>query len=263
MRKAVDLAVGVFLTAGTTVENFQLVQDQIETSSRAFVRSIEELEYTYDSASETGVYRGRFVVDRAQMEEYVQSALETEQLAASKEKEDIQVQFALFSMDGRRWMNGTTVHSGDRFRIMVHPRQESYIYIINRDASGQVFTLFPNAAISSVENPLPPNEDQFIPGPTQALELDYTKGEEVIYLIASLTPMEEMPALTEQLASADISGAQRDQALHAGLRTRGITIVQNHEGDVAEKTSADHTTFTAEMLEGEGRIVREIRLMHR
>ncbi|MBD3165482.1 DUF4384 domain-containing protein, partial [bacterium] len=262
MRKAVDLSVGAFLTSSTTVENYQLVHDQVTTAGRAFVRSIEELDYTYDAASETGVYVGRFVVDRAQMEEFVKQATESEQAAQEQIKEDLRVQFALFSMDGRRWMDGTTVHSGDRFRMMVQVEPDAYVYIINKDASGQVFTLFPNSAITSVVNPLPSGVEHFIPGSDQALELDEQTGVEVVYVVASLTPMEELPRLTEQLATADLSGEQRDEALHAGLQTRGIQIVDRYDGPVTQK-STEQNSFSVEMLEGEGRIVREIRLDHR
>ena len=67
VRKAIELAVGVHIAAQSTMKNFELEQDVVESYSRVYIKSIREIGYAYDPTTEIGRYEGEFIIDGTTM----------------------------------------------------------------------------------------------------------------------------------------------------------------------------------------------------
>ena len=88
--------------------------------------------------------------------------------------------------------NGSALYSGDLYKIIFTPHQDSYVYIFQLDTSGQIYQLFPMKEFKGVEvdnmNPVRKNTRYVIPSTSKAFKLDDTIGKERIYFVATQKP---------------------------------------------------------------------------
>ena len=83
---------------------------------------------------------------------------------------------------------GTSLTSGkDYYFIFFRLLQDCYVYILQEDSSGKIELLFPKENESAL---VEANKDYWIPQTGKLYKLDYTKGEERIYLLATSSPVD-------------------------------------------------------------------------
>lgn len=117
-------------------------------------------------------------------------------------KEKISIDIGLYREDeeGRPALvkDGEALKSGDGYFLYVRPALESYVYIYQKDVSGEVFRLFPNKSYGTGQNPLAP-EGQYIPNPDSVFYLDENVGREQIFVFAGKRPIDYFERNTEIL----------------------------------------------------------------
>ena len=261
-RKAIELAVGVHIAAQSTMENFELAQDVVESYSRVYIRSLREISYEYDAPSETGRYKGEFVIDSSTMA----SMAEAERVLLANQDKPVEATVFLFDGEGRMIQDGGTVRQGDRFNLMVQPFSDIHAYIIGRDSSGNLFNVFPNDRISSHENPLRAGVQYYFPprNSTRVFEFDDVPGQENFHFLFSAVPLADMDALFEQLNQASSEASRKDLApiIQERMATRGFQVTTTAiQGQV---TVADERVENAVgvVLKGSGAFVKTVVLSH-
>ncbi len=84
---------------------------------------------------------------------------------------------------------GTILYSGDSYKIIFTPSETSYVYIFQKDSTGQIYRLFPMKSFGGVTvnnfNPAQAAVTYYIPGQEKSFTLDKQRGEEKIYVIAT------------------------------------------------------------------------------
>lgn len=90
---------------------------------------------------------------------------------------------------------GQPLSSGDQYRVVFQPDQDCYIYLVNMDAAGNVYGLYPPAGQPSLTSGGRVCE---APGGTEWFTLDQTVGEETLYLVAARRPLAELEALLKK-----------------------------------------------------------------
>lgn len=85
--------------------------------------------------------------------------------------------------------NGTTLNSGDHYKIVFTPDRDCYVYVFQVDSADQIFQLFPLKAFKGVMvnnlNPVSQGKRYVLPAENKAFRLDRNTGRERIYFIAS------------------------------------------------------------------------------
>ena len=193
IRSAIEQYVGVQITSQSTMTNFQLEKDTVNSYQRAYVRSVKEISYKYDRAAEKGVYVGEFVLDTGA----VAGMAEAERVLAANKDKPVEASVFLFDEEGRMIADGGSVRAGNRFNIMVQPVGDVYAYIINRDSLGNFLSIFPNEDISRHRNPLQDGIQYYFP-PRDAdmiFAFDDNPGRERFYFLLSAVPMKDMDSL--------------------------------------------------------------------
>jgi hypothetical protein len=129
--------------------------------------------------------------------------------------------------------DGDEVRPGDGIGLRYRHSADAYVYVINEDASGESYQLFPLPG-SALQNPLPANIDVRLPGQVDGQDVDWQVtsrgGQERFYVIVSPTPQPELGTSGLALAgSQDALMQSRDNFLAmngetlrgaAGLRAR-------------------------------------------
>lgn len=262
IRKAVEEAAGTFVHASTTIKNMQMESDEIKTASKAFVRSIKEVQSAYDPVKDVYTYTAEFTVDTSAMEEYANSLARGKAEDVEAKNKDIQVYFAFYDGDDRIIKEGGKVTSGMQYQLMVQPFQKCHLYVINRDSNGAVYMIFPNPEIP-LTNPVEGGSEYFIPGADKMLEFDNVTGLETFYVIASLTPLNDIENLFKRIQEL---GGDADKELASAVEERiktrgGGKIVQKYSGGSAS-FSKKKVKMAAEILKSTGNIVRQVNVVH-
>jgi hypothetical protein len=91
----------------------------------------------------------------------------------------------------------TTVFSGDSLSIFIRPIERAYVYLYLVDSNDDLSLLFP-ARISDFDKDYSLAEEYRIP----ELKLDYHKGTETFFLLASVKRLEKLESLTKAYDSA-------------------------------------------------------------
>jgi hypothetical protein len=91
----------------------------------------------------------------------------------------------------------TTVFSGDSLSIFIRPIERAYVYLYLVDSNDDLSLLFP-ARISDFDKDYSLAEEYRIP----ELKLDYHKGTETFFLLASVKRLEKLESLTKVHMSA-------------------------------------------------------------
>ncbi|MBF0588825.1 MAG: DUF4384 domain-containing protein [Magnetococcales bacterium] len=126
--------------------------------------------------------------------------------------------------------SGSVLNSGDRYRVIMEPREEAWVYMIQADASGEIFQLFPTGGIEGVhesnQNPVKPGTVYHLPGPEHDFFLDDTIGIERVYRLAFRTQNLPLEALLKKLTEAreaenDIASKKAQQEIRSFVGSRG------------------------------------------
>jgi len=115
--------------------------------------------------------------------------------------------------------SGDTLKSGDRLRLTLKPNQRCHVYVINKDARENFYTLFPNPA--QRYKALSADEEYSVPNEGESFELDEVTGREYVYIIASLTPLNGIESLIYQ---DDNKILQKEKVLDQ-ITTRGFARI--------------------------------------
>lgn len=94
--------------------------------------------------------------------------------------------------------DGDEVQPGDYLSLRYRNPEVAYVYVINEDANGESYQLFPIEG-SAINNPLPADADLRLPGRVDGLDSDWQVtsrgGQERFYVVVSPRPL---PALAER-----------------------------------------------------------------
>jgi hypothetical protein len=88
--------------------------------------------------------------------------------------------------------NDMVLSSGDRLKVFIEPKSDTYAYFLNLGSQGDLTLLFPPPGGSAKISP----EDQvYIPEGLKWFELDHHPGQEKFYLLISAQRLERLEAL--------------------------------------------------------------------
>jgi len=94
---------------------------------------------------------------------------------------------------------------GDRLFMEIHGSTDAYVYVLNEDASGNIFVLFPLPGLDE-QNPLSGGEEHRLPGNLggafQYWDVTSAGGEEMVLVIASRSPLDRLERKIEALPRA-------------------------------------------------------------
>jgi hypothetical protein len=126
-----------------------------------------------------------------------------------------------------RLLPGGKVAPGDRLFLEIEGSQPMHVYVLNEDAAGNAFLLFPLPDLD-VQNPLASRRSYRLPGGLKGApgfwEVSSAGGEETIVAVASNRPLEEMRRFIGGLQAAAVGGAAAPEP-QAALSLRGIGVV--------------------------------------
>jgi hypothetical protein len=120
---------------------------------------------------------------------------------------------------------GDTLKTGQEYNIYFEPKQNCYVYVFQKDISGEVWLLFPNPDVTpdySPENPAIGGKSYWIPGYYNWLTLNETIGQEEIFVFASASPSINLEDLITELKKP--IGENKEnlaQVIDEEIRTRG------------------------------------------
>ncbi|BBO89670.1 hypothetical protein DSCOOX_28500 [Desulfosarcina ovata subsp. ovata] len=143
--------------------------------------------------------------------------------------------------------------SGDRYKFLIMPEQDCFLYIFQSDAANQLSMLFPMESFGDVQvnnlNPVKGQSAFALPGPESSFILDKQKGIERIYVIAAPKADTKLEELGRQLNKANHEtarngiGAELMEYLGAKELTRatlpGATFTMDGNGGSEVKIDAD------------------------
>ena len=165
-----------------------------------------------------------------------------------------------------RVKDGSVLRSGDQFQITLRAERDCHAYVINQDASGAAYVLFPHE--EAVSNTLKGKREYALPDRDKFYELDEVVGLETFYLTVSPTPMVDLKWMISRIEKlgGDAKGmvALLDGTLKTrGARTRGAGKVVSSKKNKALPSSGKTVEQVTEIIEGKGALVRVISLDHR
>ena len=106
---------------------------------------------------------------------------------------------------------GQGLNSGDQFQIYFKTNQDCYVYVINIDSHGNVFSAFPNKEGGITDNFLKKNVRYTLPTDELYYSLDSNPGVETIFFIGSYEPMQDIDFILDNL-----EGSQEQQIAMRG-----------------------------------------------
>jgi hypothetical protein len=123
----------------------------------------------------------------------------------------------------RPLVEGETMSSADKYRIVFQPEEAAFFYVFQVDNSGKLDWLFPrnnSSPYSLGANPVPAGGWTQIPTGDQAFYLDENQGVEHIYIVATRSRWSD---LESALAKASKSRVAKSSIQYAfNLQTRGV-----------------------------------------
>ena len=124
-----------------------------------------------------------------------------------------------------RLAEGSTVRSGQRFKIRVQPNSDCHLYILLYDSQGQASVLFPHKKIG-MSNEVRGGVSYEIPEATKWYWFDEKTGQETFYIVASYTPIQELGdilAKMQQAGKGQVQLASRAKEEISQIMTRGMS----------------------------------------
>lgn len=162
---------------------------------------------------------------------------------------------------------GSTLLSGDRFRLKVKLSQDAYLYAFIFDSSGQAIMLYPGvedlfpdlkaAGVVTQARSSASGSVLIPPAPGRGADpfwffLDKNTGTESFYVAASLVPLKNIEELTKKIRAAGASGRQASQRLARTLEDRSQKTRLIGDGN-----------SQVEVIQGRGAVVRFLSFAHR
>lgn len=141
--------------------------------------------------------------------------------------------------------SGSTLHSGDHYKIIFTPTTDCYVYIFQIDSANQIYQLFPMESFRGKTvnnfNPVQANTTYYLPAESRSFVLDTQTGLEKIYFLSSRRRDHELEeqyrqavAAREQTHSDDRPQTgddleqqmgSIDQLLSSVVKTRGVAQI--------------------------------------
>jgi hypothetical protein len=175
--------------------------------------------------------------------------------------------------------DGSTLYSGDQFRLVFSPSQDCYAYVIALNADTTTSVLFPNEAIQT-DNRVRGGVSYEIPDGINWFTLDESTGAETIYLLASHDPltnlkqyMEADPAenapnirfarLEKEISNLQNSGAATaDRTRDGKIVLRGIKIQSDQRTASTVLNNGQRVQRVMQFEKGGLNVVKRIRIYH-
>lgn len=168
--------------------------------------------------------------------------------------------------------DGTVLSSGDGIKIVFETSRRAYVYVLLLDSRGQASVVFPNTDIA-VAHRVPGGTSVEVPPGKQWFFLDDKRGQETLYVVASLRPLTKVKRLLKTLEHIAANGRGKqaiDKAVAAfgggdnkpvsisrgigGIRPGRARPISGSKGDVSQQSQ--------EILRGEGSVVRAVTFVH-
>jgi hypothetical protein len=147
--------------------------------------------------------------------------------------------------------NGSILHSGDSYKLILEPSRAGYVYIFQFDSGNKIFQLFPTtefkgAAVKN-NNPVIRGERYFIPSENKSFELDNQTGKETLYLIFTKSRDAKLEAFYRKVKASDNSRQEWHQAMQ---KKRGpkIELVNDEETTITWNEEGDEFTVMSQYL---------------
>lgn len=151
-------------------------------------------------------------------------------------------------------VEGSTLNSGDHYKIQFTPEEDSYIYIFQVDSSKAMYQLFPMTSFGGVKvdnlNPVRAGTTYHLPAKDKSFKLDNNIGSETILFLAFRQPNKELEQQYEALLKARLSkdSAKTENlqmAIQSSFKTRGLAgIVDDPEKKTASVPWTSTESFT-------------------
>ncbi|MDP6546427.1 MAG: DUF4384 domain-containing protein [Phycisphaerae bacterium] len=178
--------------------------------------------------------------------------------------------------------DGSTVRSGQRFKIRLQPNSDCFLYVLLYDSSGKASVLFPHRKIR-IGNEVRGAVSYEIPQATKWYWFDEKPGTETFYIVASYTPMRSLDAIVAKMEQA--GGQQTRLARSArkeidevivrgmsptgskGYRPKGYGIAKRGVGGVVDAGFGSQrrtdTSRVDNVVTGHATVVKKVTLLHR
>ncbi len=178
--------------------------------------------------------------------------------------------------------DGSTVRSGQKFRIRVQPNSDCYLYVLLYDSQGRASVLFPHKKIG-LPNDIRGGVSYEIPEGSKWYWFDDQPGTETFYLVASYTRLNDLDRLLVKMQQdgnrhVQIAAAAREQIdkviikgmsanTSADYQPKGMVIKIRGVGGVTDigwgTAAAGSSAETDNVVSGHATVVKKIVLNHR
>jgi hypothetical protein len=98
--------------------------------------------------------------------------------------------------------------SADTYRLVVEPVSDLYVYVFQLPPAGMLIKLFPNPTYGPSSNPLGPNQAHLLPPEPNWFYLGTRRGEEHLYVLASLDALHGLEALYDEYTGETMPAAR-------------------------------------------------------
>ena len=131
--------------------------------------------------------------------------------AGGKEKKELKFRWAFGAIRGSANAPGVeqvtkdhVLKSGDKLKVMIELHRKCFVYLIHRNAQGEVNLLFPYS-LKQFETDYQPGRGYYVPKGDAWFQLDSKTGSESFYLIASDQRMLDVEYLYERYVASEAS----------------------------------------------------------
>lgn len=160
--------------------------------------------------------------------------------------------------------NGT-LYSNDGFQVHITVDNDSFLYIVDMDQTGNTEILYPHKEISETGK-LEAGKKYVIPGEGLWYRLDDTTGKETLFILASAKPNEKMENLVSEFMRAGLDIKMRPEFdLNAEMRMieRGIKGIDNGRMSRFVLSGGRQIQKASEIIKGTGAVVKTISFLHK
>lgn len=153
--------------------------------------------------------------------------------------------------------DGDEVRPGDGLALHYRHNAEAHVYVINEDANGESYQLFPLPG-AALQNPLPANIEVRLPGQVDQQDVDWEVtsrgGRERFYVIVSPTPQPGLAARGMALARS-ANGAWQSSGMIAmqGETLRGTAGLRARPA-AAARTISDFSSWLADLQRNDAEV---------
>ena len=135
--------------------------------------------------------------------------------------------------------DGEKMSQNDSYAVEFKTAAERYVYIYQKDGSGKLTPIFPNAQVMTLTNPLQSNAFYRMPGPDKWFFLDESKGTEEILMLASESPLQDPVAAIRTIVTNNMYASN----------TRGLGGINRKESSVAASKPSASAGYSKALAE--------------